>query len=239
MAGPRFGIIVFPGSNCEMDTYHALRNVLGQAAEYVWHQERDLDKYDCLVLPGGFSYGDYLRTGAIARFAPAMAAVADAAGRGKLVLGICNGFQILTEAGLLPGALQRNAHLQFRCAWTHLRVENPDTAFTSACARGQVLRVPVNHGEGNYFADPDTLAALNARGQVVLRYCTPDGDVDPAAAPNGSVENIAGIVNQTGNVVGLMPHPERCCEAILGSEDGRFIFRSMIHFLTEGRALRV
>lgn len=238
MAGPRFGVVVFPGTNCEMDTYRALKDVLGQETEYIWHQERDLSRFDAVVLPGGFSYGDYLRTGAIARFAPAMEAVAEHAAQGRLVLGICNGFQILTEAGLLPGALQRNAHLQFRCAWSWLRVENAETPFTAAARKGEVLRVPVNHGEGNYFVDRETLGRLNARGQVVLRYCTAAGEVTPEACPNGSIENIAGIVNEQGNVMGLMPHPERACEAILGSEDGRKIFDSMITFLTRGRLVR-
>jgi phosphoribosylformylglycinamidine synthase subunit PurQ / glutaminase len=234
----RFGVVVFPGTNCEMDTYHALRDVLGLEAQYVWHQDRDLSKFDALVLAGGFSYGDYLRTGAIAQFSPVMEAVAGFADQGKLVLGICNGFQILTEAGLLPGALLRNAHLQFRCAWSHLRVENAATPFTGACQPGQVLKVPVNHGEGNYFADPETLAELNRNGQILFRYCTPDGETPADASPNGSVENIAGIINKAGNVMGLMPHPERASEAILGSEDGAAIFRSMVNYIT-GRTARV
>lgn len=234
----RFGIVVFPGSNCEMDTYHALREVIGQETDYIWHQERDLSRYDAVILPGGFSYGDYLRTGAIARFSPVMESVVAHAEKGRLVLGICNGFQILTEVGLLPGALQRNAHLQFRCAWSHLKVENNATPFTSKCTEGQVLRIPVNHGEGNYFADAETLAELNRNNQILFRYCTPDGTVVPEAAPNGSVENIAGIINQQGNVMGLMPHPERASEAILGSEDGKYLFASMVNYLT-GRAARV
>lgn len=234
----RFGIVVFPGTNCEMDTYHALREVIGQESEYVWHQTRDLSGYDAVILPGGFSYGDYLRTGSIARFSPVMESVAQFAAEGRPVMGICNGFQILTEAGLLPGALQRNAHLQFRCAWSHLKVENNATLFTGKCIEGQVLRIPVNHGEGNYFADADTLAELNRNNQILFRYCTPDGIVVPEAAPNGSVENIAGIINQQGNVMGLMPHPERACEAILGSEDGKYLFASMVNHLT-GRAARV
>lgn len=234
----RFGVTVFPGTNCEMDTYHAIREVIGEQADYVWHQERDLSGYDAIVIAGGFSYGDYLRTGAIARYSPVMDAIGAFADSGGLVLGICNGFQILTEAGLLPGALQRNAHLQFRCSWSHLRVENVATPFTGACSAGQVLRVPVNHGEGNYFADPETLAELNANNQVLFRYVTADGEATPEASPNGSLENIAGIINKAGNVVGLMPHPERACEAILGSEDGRLLFVSMVNYLT-GRASRV
>jgi phosphoribosylformylglycinamidine synthase len=221
-----------------MDTLHALREVLGYEADYIWHQERDLARFDAVVIAGGFSYGDYLRTGAVARFSPVMEAVAEFAGQGRLVLGICNGFQILCEAGLLPGALQRNVHLQFRCSWSHLRVEHNATPFTSACREGQVLQVPVNHGEGNYFADTDTLAELNRNHQVLLRYCDPDGSVDPAISPNGSVENIAGISNKQGNVMGLMPHPERATEEILGSADGRYIFASMVNYVT-GRTARV
>ncbi len=234
----RFGVVVFPGTNCEMDTYHALREVIGTEADYVWHQERDLSRYDALILAGGFSYGDYLRTGAIAQFSPVMESVAEFAEKGGLVLGICNGFQILTEAGLLPGALHRNASLQFRCAWSYLRVESNATPFTAACTAGQVLRIPVNHGEGNYFADPETLAELNQNGQVLFRYCDVEGNVTGEANPNGSLENIAGIVNRRGNVMGMMPHPERACETILGSEDGRYIFISMVKHLT-GRAARV
>ena len=234
----RFGVVVFPGTNCEMDTYHVLRHVLGLDTQYIWHQERDLSRHDAVVLAGGFSYGDYLRTGAIAKYSPVMEAVAEFAGKGRLVVGICNGFQILTEAGLLPGALQRNAHLQFRCAMARLRVENNATPFTNACAKGQVLHLPVNHGEGNYFADPKTLAELNANNQVLFRYCDAEGNATPEASPNGSVENIAGIINKQGNVMGLMPHPERAAEAILGSEDGRAIFASMVAHLT-GRAARV
>lgn len=235
----RFGIVVFPGTNCEMDTYHVLTRVLGQDAAYVWHQDRDPDPCDCLILPGGFSYGDYLRTGAIARFAPVMERVAEHAARGGLVIGICNGFQILCEAGLLPGAFQRNRSLRFVCGWTHVRVERTDTPFTAACSPHQVLRIPVSHGEGNYYADPETLARLEARGQVLFRYATPDGEITPEANPNGSVANIAGITNEQGNVLGIMPHPERAAEAVLGSEDGRFVFLSVIRYLSEGRAVRV
>jgi len=234
----RFGVTVFPGTNCEMDTYHALREVVGVQADYVWHQERNLSGYDAIVIAGGFSYGDYLRTGAIARFSPVMESIAEFAARGGLVLGVCNGFQILCEAGLLPGVLQRNAHLQFRCGWTHLRVENAATAFTSACAAGQTLKVPVNHGEGNYYADPETLADLNQHNQILFRYSTADGEATPEASPNGSLENIAGIINRAGNVAGMMPHPERACESILGSDQGAFIFKSMVNYLT-GRTANV
>jgi len=221
-----------------MDTHHTLTQVLGAESGYVWHQDRDLSAYDAIVLPGGFSYGDYLRTGAIARYSPVMESIADFAAEGRLVFGICNGFQILCEAGLLPGALQRNAHLQFRCAWSNLRVENNATAFTSLAKEGQVLRVPVNHGEGNFFADGSTLEELNRNRQVLFRYCDPSGEVNPADSPNGSAENIAGIMNRAGNVMGMMPHPERACEAVLGSEDGQVVFASMIKHLM-GRAARV
>ncbi|MBI4282677.1 MAG: phosphoribosylformylglycinamidine synthase subunit PurQ [Chloroflexi bacterium] len=227
----RFGIVVFPGTWSDGDCYHAVKSVLGQDARYVWHKERELPGVDCVVLPGGFSYGDYLRTGAIARFSPVMEEVERFAQRGGLVLGICNGFQILCEAGMLPGALMRNDHLQFRCQWVNLRVENSHTSFTSECKEGQVLRIPISHGEGNYYADEDTLASLNAKGQVVFRYCTPQGEITQAANPNGSLENIAGIINERGNVLGMMPHPERCCESALGGTDGRLIFRSMLKVL--------
>lgn len=228
--------MVFPGTNCEMDTYHALREVIGAPVDYVWHQERDLSKYDSLILAGGFSYGDYLRTGAIAKYSPVMESVAEFAAKGGLVMGICNGFQILCEAGLLPGALQRNAHLQFRCSWSHLRVENNATPFTHKTSEGRVLRIPVNHGEGNYFADEETLAELNKNYQVLFRYCDAEGNVTPETCPNGSIQNIAGIMNKQGNVMGLMPHPERACEAILGSEDGKYLFASMIAYLTKQAA---
>lgn len=225
MDGLRFGVVVFPGSNCDADCHYVLDQVLGQQVRYVWHQETDLGDLDCLILPGGFSYGDYLRTGAIARFSPVMAAVERFAASGRPVLGICNGFQILLEAGLLPGAMRRNAGLLFRCHDSYLRVEKASTPFTNLCRPGQVLRVPVNHGEGNYYLDEDSLAELEARGQVAFRY------VDN---PNGSVNNIAGIINREGNVMGMMPHPERCAEAVLGSADGRLIFASIINHLTGG-----
>ncbi|MBI4199174.1 MAG: phosphoribosylformylglycinamidine synthase subunit PurQ [Chloroflexi bacterium] len=231
----RFGIVVFPGTWSDGDCHYAVRDVLGQDASYVWHKERDLSPYDCMILPGGFSYGDYLRAGAIARFSPVMGAVEAYVQAGGLVLGICNGFQILCEAGLLPGALTRNHHLQYRCQWTHLRVENADSPFTNTCTPGQVLRVPISHGEGCYYADAATLRELNARGQVIFRYCDPSGDITPGANPNGSLENIAGITNTRGNVLGMMPHPERCCEGLLGGADGRLIFESMVSFATGRR----
>ncbi|MEE9202814.1 MAG: phosphoribosylformylglycinamidine synthase subunit PurQ [Dehalococcoidia bacterium] len=224
----KFGIIVFPGTWSDRDCYHAIAEVLRQPAGFVWHQETDLSAYGCLILPGGFSYGDYLRPGAIARFSPVMAAVERFAREGGLVLGICNGFQILCEAGLLPGVLLPNSHLEYRCQWTHLRVENPHTPFTNRCHQGQVLKIPVSHYEGNYYADDDTLGELEAGGRVVFRYSTLEGEVTPEASPNGAMHNIAGIVNKEGNVLGMMPHPERACEALLGSTDGLPIFRSMM-----------
>jgi phosphoribosylformylglycinamidine synthase len=205
-----------------------LQNVLEERVEYVWHRDADLDRFDAVVLPGGFSYGDYLRTGAIARFAPVMEAVERHAARGRLVIGICNGFQILCEAGLLPGALLRNEDLQFRCAPVYLRTETVATPFTAACRPAQVLRVPISHGEGRYYAEPETLAQLAAEDRIVFRYATPEGEVTPAANPNGSLENIAGIVNAGRNVLGMMPHPERASEALMGGEDGLFIWRSMV-----------
>ena len=226
----RFGIVVFPGTWSDGDCYYALKDVLGQDVEYLWHHETPnlLERFDCIVLPGGFSYGDYLRAGAIARFSPIMSAVGSFASGGGLVIGICNGFQVLCEAGLLPGVLMRNNHLQYRCQWTHLRVERPGTPFTAECAPGQVLRIPVSHGEGNYFADGPTLRDLEERGQVVFRYSTPTGEPTTEANPNGSANNIAGIVNREGNVLGMMPHPERCCEELMGGTDGGLIFQSVI-----------
>ena len=224
----KFGVIVFPGTWSDTDCYHVLRDVFHQPVEYVWHEETSLAGYDCLVLPGGFSYGDYLRAGAIARFSPVMRAVEDFAERDKLVLGICNGFQVLCEAGLLPGALIRNSHLQFRCEWVNLRVESARSPFTTNASEGQVLRIPISHGEGNYYADPETVRALEDEGQVLFRYCTEDGELNDDANPNGSVDNIAGISNARGNVMGMMPHPERCCDALIGGVDGKYIFESLL-----------
>jgi phosphoribosylformylglycinamidine synthase len=201
--------------------------VLGGELRYLWHKDADLKDCDCVILPGGFSYGDYLRTGAIARFAPVMEKIGEFADRGGLVWGICNGFQILCEAGLLPGALIRNASLEFRCQWTDLVVERTDLAFTSKCNDREVIRLPISHGEGNYFADPATLSRLEQNGQVVFRYSDPTGRVTPASNPNGSLHNIAGIVNTRGNVLGMMPHPERCSEPELGGTDGLKLFRSV------------
>ena len=224
----RFGVIVFPGTWSDTDCFHVLEEVFHQPVQYVWHKETDLSGYDCVVLPGGFSYGDYLRAGAIARFSPVMRAVEDFAERGKLVLGICNGFQVLCEAGLLPGVLMRNAHLQFRCQWVHLRVESTSSPFTNAAAAGQTLRIPISHGEGSYFADPETLRTLENEDRVLFRYCTEDGDLNEDSNPNGSLANIAGITNAAGNVLGMMPHPERCCEALVGGVDGKYIFESLL-----------
>ncbi|MHB8509135.1 MAG: phosphoribosylformylglycinamidine synthase subunit PurQ [Candidatus Dormibacteria bacterium] len=224
-----FGIVVFPGTWSDRDSYYAVHDCLGQEARYIWHKERDLSGVDCVVLPGGFSYGDHLRTGAVARFSPVMTSVVEFARRGGRVIGICNGFQVLCEAHLLPGALMRNASMQFRCLGdAHLRVENAESAFTTEMARGQVVNIPVSHGEGNFFADPETIQQLEDTGRVAFRYCDESGNVTAAANPNGSVNNIAGILNPQGNVLGMMPHPERTCEDILGSTDGLLIFRSIV-----------
>ena len=224
----KFGIVVFPGSNCDEDAFHAARDVFGQEAQYLWHKDTDLKDSDVVILPGGFAHGDYLRTGAMARFSPIMGAVRAFADRGGPVLGICNGFQILLEAGLLPGAMLRNRGLKYRCEHVHLRVEQVDTPFTAAAGVGQVLRIPIGHGEGNYFAPSDLLRQLDANRQVILRYTDPDGHVDDAWNPNGSVGAIAGLCNETRNVVGMMPHPERACEALLGGLDGRVVFTSLM-----------
>lgn len=223
-----WSVITFPGSNCERETLYVLRDVLGQRVREVWHEDTDLGGADAVVLPGGFAHGDYLRAGAVARFSPVMEAVRRHAAAGKPVLGICNGFQVLLEAGLLPGAMLRNRGQLFVSAWTDLRVENPESPFLRGCERGQVLRIPIAHGEGSYYADLETLARMEACGQVLLRYCAPDGAVTEAANPNGSVDNIAGISNEPGNVMGLMPHPERASESILGSNDGRRLFEGLL-----------
>lgn len=224
----KFGVIVFPGSNCDHDTYHVLKHVLGQETVFLWHKEPDLQEVDVVILPGGFSYGDYLRCGAIARFSPVMESVQRHAQEGKLVLGICNGFQILQEAGLLPGVLLRNAGLKFICRHVHVRVENADTPFTSRCRPGQVLRIPIAHNDGNFFITPEGLQELQEHRQIVFRYCSPAGEVTTRDNPNGSIDNIAGVINREGNVLGLMPHPERASEELLGSADGRLLFQSII-----------
>jgi phosphoribosylformylglycinamidine synthase I len=227
----KFGVVVFPGSNCDHDAYYALGQVLHQPVEFLWHQSEQISGFDAIILPGGFSYGDYLRTGAIARFSPVMRAVEKFARAGGFVLGICNGFQILCEAGLLPGVLVRNAGLRFVCRQVHLRVETADTPFTATAQPGQVLQMPIAHGDGNYFCDETTLADLYRNHQIVFRYTTPDGREEAAANPNGSLANIAGICNRERNVMGLMPHPERAVEAALGSDDGLVILRSLIQSL--------
>jgi phosphoribosylformylglycinamidine synthase I len=234
----KFAVVVFPGSNCDHDTYHAVRHVLGQEAAFVWHKETSLGDADVVILPGGFSHGDYLRTGAIARFSPVMDAVRVFADRGGPVLGICNGFQVLLEAGMLPGAVLRNAGLKFRCEQVLLRVEQTDTPFTVTCDRGQLLRIPIAHGEGNYFADPETLAELEQQRQVIFRYVDPKGNPTADANPNGSLNNIAGICNRARNVVGLMPHPERACELPLGSADGLKVLQSVVAALAGAGSLR-
>ncbi len=226
----RFAVVVFPGTWSDHDSQYALRDVMGHEADLVWHRESDLSAYDAIVLPGGFSYGDYLRAGAIARFSPVMQAVVREAEAGKPVIGVCNGFQVLCEAHLLPGALMRNEHLQYRCEWVHLLTQNTSSAWTSACEPGQVLRIPISHGDGRYFADDATLDELERAGRIAFRYCSEDGGLTPEANPNGSVRNIAGIVNERGNVLGMMPHPERAVEALMGGEDGLAIWRSVLEW---------
>lgn len=224
----RFGVIVFPGTWSDVDCFHVISQVLKQPVEYVWHKETDLSRFDCVILPGGFSYGDYLRAGAIARFSPIMNSVDEFAKDGGLVYGICNGFQVLCESGLLPGVLIRNSHLQFRCKWVNLRVESTDSPYTTKALSGQVLQIPISHGEGNYYAEDSTIKELEENGRVLFRYCDEDGEVTKSANPNGSLNNIAGITNAEGNVLGMMPHPERCCEEIVGGIDGRTIFESIL-----------
>ncbi len=224
----KFGVVIFPGSNCDFDTVYALKDVLGQPTITLWHKDHDLRGVDCVVLPGGFSYGDYLRSGAIARFSPLMQEVREFAARGGLVLGICNGFQVLLELNLLPGAMLRNKNLKFLCVHVYLRIENEKTRFTSAGRKGQILRMPIAHFDGNYYAPPETLDAAEKNGQVVLRYCNKNGDLTEESNVNGSLHAIAGLVNKAGNVMGLMPHPERASELVLGSADGRTIFESLL-----------
>lgn len=231
----KFAVIVFPGSNCDADCYHVVKDVIKQEVDYVWHQEKDFqEKYDCIILPGGFSYGDYLRTGSIARFSPIMDKVIEFANQGGLVLGICNGFQVLTEAGLLPGALVRNKDLKFICKDTYLKVENNQTPFTVDYEQGQVIQVPVAHGEGAYVCDETTLKELKANNQIVFRYSHSSGEVNEGCNFNGSTDNIAGISNKQGNVLGMMPHPERCAEAILGNDLGKYIFTSIVKWFAGG-----
>jgi phosphoribosylformylglycinamidine synthase I len=224
----KFGVVIFPGSNCDYDTFHVVKDVFRQPTVFLWHKDHDLRGVDCVILPGGFSYGDYLRSGAIAKFSPLMREVREFAGRGGLVLGICNGFQVLLELGLLPGAMLRNKNLKFLCQHVHLRVENAGTRFSSRAKPGQVLRIPIAHFDGNYFAPPDEIRELERNRQVVFRYVDERGRATAAANVNGSAASIAGIINREGNVLGMMPHPERASEAILGSEDGRVVFESII-----------
>lgn len=227
----KFGVIVFPGSNCDLDAYYLVRDVLKKPVEYIYYNQSSIGQNDVIILPGGFTYGDYLRSGAIARFSPVMSAVADFAERGGIVIGICNGFQVLTEAGLLPGALYRNNHLQFRCEQVYVRIENDSLPLTCATSKGDLLKMPVAHGDGNYYASPELLRELEENKQIVFRYSGQDGSVTAEANPNGSTGNIAGVCNRRGNVTGLMPHPERAGESILGSEDGLVIFDSIISYL--------
>ena len=227
----KFGIVVFPGTWSETDTHQAVHGVLNQEVEYIWHGNDNIEKFDAIILPGGFSYGDFLRCGAIARFSPVMQAVRQFANRGGPVIGICNGFQILCESGLLPGVLMPNDHLEFRCIWTDLRVENSNTIFTSQTIKGQTLHIPMSHGEGNYQADDITIQKLEDNGQIAFRYADSDGNVTAEINPNGSINNIAGIINDKGNVMGMMPHPEKASEKLIGGDDGNLIFKSMIHNL--------
>jgi phosphoribosylformylglycinamidine synthase I len=240
-AAMKFGVVRFPGSNCDEDAYHAVAAIIHQPVEFIWHQSENLSGCDAVILPGGFAYGDYLRTGAIARFSPVMKSVDRFARSGGLVLGICNGFQILLEAGLLPGAMMRNKGLRYLCRQVHIRVESTDTPFTCAAQRGQVLKIPIAHNEGNYFCEPDALATLERNGQIIFHYVKPDGEDaaenDREANPNGSLQAIAGICSRERNVLGLMPHPERAVESPLGSADGLGIFRSVVASLSRQTAV--
>jgi phosphoribosylformylglycinamidine synthase len=230
----KFGVIIFPGSNCDYDAYMVIKNVVKREVEFLWHQDTSLSNCDCVILPGGFSYGDYLRTGAIARFSPIMKEVMNFAQEGGLVVGICNGFQILLEAGLLPGAMLRNTSLRFICKFVHIEVENENTPFTNLCPKGQVLKIPIAHTDGNYFISEEGLARLKQNQQIVFRYCDHQGKITSEANPNGSLYNIAGICNEKRNVLGMMPHPERASEEILGSEDGKYILQSIVNFFKKG-----
>ena len=230
----KFAVVVFPGSNCDHDAYHAVTHVLGQDAAFVWHKDTSLGGADAVILPGGFAHGDYLRTGAIARFSPIMREVRRFAESGGPVLGVCNGFQVLLEAGLLPGAMLRNRSVQFRCEYVFVRVEQTNTPFTTGCRRGQVLKIPIAHGEGNYYAEPEIVEELEKNGQVIFRYTTSAGEASAEANPNGAVHNIAGLCNEGRNVVGLMPHPERACELSLGSSDGLVVLESVVKYVTQG-----
>ena len=227
------GVIIFPGSNCDYDAYMAIKSVIKRDVEFLWHQDTSLHDCDCVILPGGFSYGDYLRTGAIARFSPIMQKVMEFAKHGGLVVGICNGFQILLEAGLLPGAMLRNTSLRFICKFVNIKVENERSPFSNLCKRGQVLKIPIAHTDGNYFIQDEGLKQLEENDQIIFRYCDEKGNVTLESNPNGSLDNIAGICNQTKNVLGMMPHPERASEILLGSEDGKYIFQSIVDFFEQ------
>jgi len=233
----RFGVIIFPGSNCDYDAYMVAKNVIKREVKFLWHQDTSLSDCDCVILPGGFSYGDYLRTGAIARFSSIMKKVMNFARDGGLVVGICNGFQILLEAGLLPGAMLRNTSLRFICKFVHIEVENENTPFTNLCHKGQVLKIPIAHTDGNYFISEEGLNRLKQNQQIVFRYCDQFGGITQEANPNGSLYNIAGICNEKRNVLGMMPHPERASESILGSEDGKHIFQSIVNFFEKGKQI--
>jgi phosphoribosylformylglycinamidine synthase I len=234
-ATTRFGVVVFPGSNCDADTHDAIRTFEGARVRYLWHKDTQIDDLDCVILPGGFSYGDYLRSGAIARFSPLMEAVGRFAETGGLVLGICNGFQVLLEADLLPGAMQQNRNLKFICRLMNLRIDNDSTPFTSGYRRGQVIQAPIAHHDGSYFIDEEGMAELEANNQIVMRYCDENGETTEEANPNGSLGNIAGVCNRQGNVFGLMPHPERVCDTLVGGVDGRGVFESIIRTVAEGK----
>ncbi|MBN19296.1 MAG: phosphoribosylformylglycinamidine synthase I [Chloroflexi bacterium] len=230
----KFGVAVFPGTWSDTDCFHVIKNVFHQEVEYIWHRETDLSSYDCIIIPGGFSYGDYLRCGAMARFSPVMDSIINFVNKGGIVIGICNGFQILCEAGLLPGVLMRNNILQFRCQNVNLRVENNSTIFTNMYKSNQVLQIPISHAQGNYFADKETLYSLENSGQILFKYSEENGSITKESNPNGSLMNIAGIMNSEGNVLGMMPHPERCCEEEIGGTDGSIIFNSIIHSISTG-----
>jgi len=227
----KFGVVVFPGSNCDYDTFHVLRDVLDKETTFLWHKDHDLKNCDCIVLPGGFSYGDYLRSGAIARFSPLIQEITEFAQKGGIILGICNGFQVLLELGLIPGAMLRNKNLKFLCQHIHIRIENDQTPFTRLSRAGQILKIPIAHFDGNYYATPETLVELKKNDQIVFRYSDPDGSISKMANVNGSMENIAGLMNLDRNVLGMMPHPERASEALLGSTDGKIIFESIIDYI--------
>ncbi len=230
MSNPKFGVVIFPGSNCDHDSYYVVKKILNREVKFIWHQETSLDNTDVIILPGGFSYGDYLRSGAIARFSPVMNAVTDFAKKGGIVIGICNGFQILLEAGLLPGAMMKNNSLKFICKFVNLKVANNDTPFTNKLEKDEIINIPIAHGDGNYFASEDTIKELQDNNQIVFQYCDKNGNISDEANPNGSLLNIAGIINKQKNVLGMMPHPERASDKVLGYTDGYKIFDSIINY---------